>query len=382
MQRPLLALALFLASALAASAQTLDDLNLQLHGYATQGFLYSAHNNWNTTASSDGSAAWTEAVVNLGVQPSSRLRVGIQARYYLLGGFGNSIALDWAQVDYKVNEHFGIRAGKVKSPAGLLNDVQDIDPAELWVLLPPSIYSIASRNSVLAHYGGVAYGSQKLGERLGRLRYFGYGGQRLVSGEDGLFQPLRDKGISLPNGATGPMYGAVLHWETPIHGLMAGVSLDSEHTSGAAVLGSFTGTLQASHFYQPYFYGSYERNRLTLAAEYTRQALTKITAFTGGPRIVVPKDQRAFYAMATYKLTSKLSGGAYYSSSFDRRLAVSSARFQKDWALSARYDCNANFYLKLEQHIMDGTELGYSSSDNTNLKPNDRMTLFKLGAIF
>jgi len=48
-----------------AKAQSLDDLNIQIHGYATQGFLYTTQNNILTTSSSNGSPAWTEAVVNV-----------------------------------------------------------------------------------------------------------------------------------------------------------------------------------------------------------------------------------------------------------------------------------------------------------------------------
>jgi hypothetical protein len=72
------------ALALSASpiiAQSLEDLNIQIHGYATQGFLYSTNDNWNSTASTDGSPAWTEAVFNITAQPSSKLRVGVQERY-------------------------------------------------------------------------------------------------------------------------------------------------------------------------------------------------------------------------------------------------------------------------------------------------------------
>jgi hypothetical protein len=367
----------------AASAQNLDDLKLQIHGFAVQSLLYSNNGNWNTTNSSDGSAAWTEAVFNLTTQPSPGLRVGVQARYFLLGTIGNSITLDWANADYKVNERFGFRAGKVKSPAGLLNENQDIDPAQLWTLLPPSIYSVASRNSVLAHYGGVAYGAVHLGESLGKLQYFGYGGQRVVASDDGLFQPLRDKGIALPSGATGPMYGGVLHWQTPVRGLMVGVSEDSEHTSGTATLGSFTGKLHATHFYQPYFYGRLERNKVMIAGEYTRQALQKTTAFVGGPTIFVDKDQRAFYLMASYKLAAKLTAGVYYSYSLDKKLPVGAARFQKDWAISARYDFNPFIYTKVEQHVIDGAELGYSTSNNlAGLPPNSLMTLLKFGVSF
>jgi hypothetical protein len=103
-----------------ATAQSMDDLNLQVHGYATRGFIYTTNNNWDTTNSTDGSSAWTEAVVNVTAQPQPKLRIGVQARYYLLGTYGNAITLDWAEADYKVNEHFGFRVGKVKSPMGVV----------------------------------------------------------------------------------------------------------------------------------------------------------------------------------------------------------------------------------------------------------------------
>jgi opacity protein-like surface antigen len=109
------ALALAL-SASSAIAQSLDDLNIQIHGYATQGFLYTTQNNILTTSSSNGSPAWTEAVVNLTSQPDPKLRVGVQARYFMLGNYGNEISLDWAQADYKFSDKFGVRFGKVKSP--------------------------------------------------------------------------------------------------------------------------------------------------------------------------------------------------------------------------------------------------------------------------
>ena len=94
--KSLLIAAGMLFAAAAASPQSMEDLNLQIHGYATQGFLYTTKNNIFTTHSSDGSAAWTQAVVNIGAQPTPRLHVAIQARYYLLGAYGNKIVIDWA----------------------------------------------------------------------------------------------------------------------------------------------------------------------------------------------------------------------------------------------------------------------------------------------
>jgi hypothetical protein len=85
---------------------------------------------------------------------------------------------------------------------------------------------------------------------------------------------------------------------------------------------------------------------------------------------------------ASYKLLPRLTGGIYPSDSLDRQLPVGPARYQKDWALSARYDLNTFLYLKTEQHWIDGTELGYSTSDNAVLLPDTRMTAFKIGVSF
>jgi len=357
-------------------------LNLQFHGFATQSFAASQNNNWNTMQTTDASAAWTEAVVNVSSTPVPKLRVAFQARYFILGTIGNSISLDWAAADYKVNEMVGVRVGKVKTPAGMLNEAQDIDPSQQWILMPQGIYSIASRNSTLSHYGGVFYGTLKLGDSAGKLEYRSYAGQRVINGNDGLYQALRDKGLSLPNGSVGPMYGGMVNYLTPISGFMVGASMDSEHTFGAINSATLSGYFEPGHFYQPYLYSRYEHGRFMVGGEYTRQALTKVLAFNGVPPTVSYKDLRAFYGMATYKAAEKMTLGLYYSSALDQKVAVSSARYQKDWALSARYDFNPFLYVKAEEHIMDGTLLGYSTSDNITLLPNDRMTFLKLGVSF
>jgi hypothetical protein len=89
MKRVLVGAVALMLGAAPAIAQSLEDLNIQIHGYATQGFLYTTNNNIFTTNSSNGSPAWTEAVVNVGAQPIPKLRVGLQARYFLLGNLSN-----------------------------------------------------------------------------------------------------------------------------------------------------------------------------------------------------------------------------------------------------------------------------------------------------
>jgi hypothetical protein len=379
---PLLAAILLMAAGSAAS-QSMDEMNLQMHGYATQGFIYTTHNNILTTNSSDGSPAWTEAVVNVSAQPSPKLHVIVQARYFLLGDYGNAITLDFASADYKVNDRFGMRFGKVKTPSGLFNEVQDIDPSYMWSLLPQGTYPIASRNSLLAHYGGVLYGAIPLGERAGKLDYRAYAGDRVIDPEDGYFQAFKDYGLTMTNPLTMPVFGGKVDWRTPLTGLDVGASESAEQTSGSFLYGQIPGRFNTPRFFVPDFFGKYERNKLMVSGEYSRVSLHSILNFTGLYQTTTLIDQRAFYAMASYRLATRLTGGLYYSSAIDKQAAFTSGRYQKDWALSARYDFNPFLYLKCEQHFMDGTRFGYSTSDNAGgLTPDTGMTIFKVGVSF
>src|ERR1039457_132752 len=90
-----------------AMAQRLDDLNIQIHGFATQGFLYTTNNNFFSTNSSDDSSAWTEDVFTITAQPMNKLRIGMQEHHFLLGTFGNTLYMDWVEADYKQNEYLG-----------------------------------------------------------------------------------------------------------------------------------------------------------------------------------------------------------------------------------------------------------------------------------
>jgi hypothetical protein len=272
--------------------------------------------------------------------------------------------------------------GKVKTPIGLLNELQDVDPAELWVLLPQSVYPIASRSSVLSHYGGVAYGKIPLGERVGKLEYRAFGGERIINSEDGFFQPLRSQGVTFPSGMAGRTFGGTVRWNPPVQGLLFGASESSGAAAGAFDLNGFSGKMSIRQYRQTFYFGQYEHKRLMLAGEYVRTLVSSVITFPGFPTTPIDNDSRPFYGMASYRLSGKLNAGLYYSSSLDYRAALGSNRYQKDWALTARYDFNPFLYAKAEQHWMDGTEIGFASSDNPNLQPSTRLSLLKLGVSF
>jgi hypothetical protein len=379
------AIAIALGTA-SAGAQSLDDLNIQIHGYATQGFLYTTQNNILTTSSRNGSPAWTEAVVNVGAQPIPKLRIGVQARYFLLGNFGNAITLDWAAADYKADDRFGVRFGKVKTPSGLFNEIQDIDPSYMWSLLPQSIYPISSRNSELAHYGGVVYGTLKLGPSMGKLEYRGWGGERKLASDDGYFINQQESGLILPNGIGGAILGAALHWRTPLNGLMIGASDGKEFLWNdplTAGNGALTGSESINPLNTPSYFIHYEKDKVMVAGEYSRLEGSLGIDFTGQPVEAERFDFGEWYGMASYKLTSKLTAGVYDSQSVNHQAELGPARYSKDWAISGRYDFNQYLYAKAEQHIIDGTSVGYDTTLNPNgLKPNTKLTIFKIGVSF
>jgi hypothetical protein len=383
MKRLLIGAIAFALGTIPAAAQGLDDLNVQIHGYATQAYIYTNHNNWNTADTSDGTAKWTEIVMNLTALPAPKLRIAVQARYFLLGSYGNNISLDYGQADYKINEFFGVRAGKVKTPSGLFNESQDIDPAHVWILLPQSVYPISSRTTLLSHYGGVVYGTVPVGERFGKFQYRGFGGEQIVNADDGVLQPERDNGTTFPSGLTGKIYGGTLRYEPPVDGLLFGVSIEHERHVGAIVNGARTGTFDSGPFDSVFYYANYQHRSLMLAAEYNRFPPNPTSTFVGFPPNSNPSDAHNWYLMSTWKFKPKISAGAYYSYSIDLKAPYDQNRYQKDWTLSGRYDVNEFIYLKAEQHFVNGTGINFSALDNSGgLSTKFNMTLVKLGVMF
>jgi len=87
--------------------------------------------------------------------------------------------------------------------------------------------------------------------------------------------------------------------------------------------------------------------------------------------------------MASYKVTGKLSAGAYQSQYISHTGALGPANFSKDWTVSGRYDFNEFLYAKAEQHFIDGTAVGYDLTLNPGgLQPNTKLTILKMGVSF
>jgi hypothetical protein len=366
---------------LAAGAVRAQDAEaVQVHGFATQGFIYSSRDNYLTSRTSEGEPGWTEAVVSITDTPVPKLRIGVQLHYFRLGDLGSeSPQIDWALGDYKVNDYFGIRAGKVKTPLGLFNDTQDIDAVFLWSLLPQSTYTIDNRSFFLAHLGGEIYGSVPLGRLGGKLSYRGYGGENSLSNTGGYTEQLRTlTGLQFTDPIRGPVYGADLRWQTAYQPLMLGASFFDQHITGEAPTGgvSFRTLI-------PAYYAQFDKGRFYAAGEYRRQPNHGILQ-VGPYQQPFQYDQRQWFAMTSFRATKKLQVGTYYSHQSDPTLPkYQQGSVSKDFVLSARYDFNANFYAKTEGHFLHGTAIGFYPDDNPmGVNSRTNLVIGKIGFDF
>ena len=383
MRRRLFAFLFVLICASTLLAQDLSDI--QIHGFVSQGFLYSSKNNFYTMATSDGSARWTDGVISFNESLSDKLRIGIQFHVYQFGELGGpNLQIDWASGDYRASDRARFVAGKVKTVTGLFNDSQDVDAVQLWALLPEGIYPTDNKSFNLSHYGGDYYGTLGLGKKGGALSYRGFAGYRPFDLQGGYARSISEStGMAFTTGGSN-VFGGDVRWLTPLKGLMVGMTAVTSGLDGKAPTGGFHIPLSTT----PTPYAKYERGKFMAAGEYKRNTSEFIITFNlaGGAHFVSKSDYdtRSWYVMSSYRVLPKMQLGAYYSH-YKNAAGVQTlpANFSKDWVVSGRYDCTQNLYVKLEGHFIDGTALNYYTSTNpTGRDPKSKLLAAKVGFSF
>jgi hypothetical protein len=377
------AILLVLAST-AGRAAAQDVPHVDVHGFVSQGALVSTHNDY-LGHSRRGSLEFTEAAINVSTEPASRLRIGAQLFTRDLGPVGDyKLTLDWAYLDYRHNEYFGLRAGRVKLPFGLYNEYSDIDAARLPILLPQSIYPILSRDVLLAQTGFELYGALPLAD-AGGLDYRLYYGTWFIDAGSFPAGAVRIRAVD-----TERLAGTQLFWRTPLENLRVGGSLayavidfDLELAATGERLEAALDPVVLWVASAEYLYDDWQ-----FAGEYSRwyQQVT-----SSDPLVVTEDDTTSerLYAMFAYRLTDELEVGAYYSVQFadvDDRDGQAfgddpERAWQKDLAASLRYDLEESWLWKLEGHFMDGAA-ALSAADNPNPKRYWLLFLLKTTVTF
>ena len=383
------------------------DRTVQVHGFVSQGFIYTNDNNWLTMNTSQGSAAFTDFGLNMSSQVTDKLRVGAQGYDRNLGQLGQyHPSLDWAVVDYRVKSWLGVRGGKVKTRLGLYNDIQDEDFLYTFALLPQSVYPTDLRDATIAHLGVDIYGNISLRHRLGVLSYTAYAGHRSDSTYSGYPYYLSSFGGQIKS-FTGLQYGGDLRWNTPLKGLLIGATrLNEDITGKGTTLDPFrpgAGVVAYSEAskadWANQFYGEYTLGRLRIDAEYRRYWRNQ-ELFSGTSESFA--DVRGWYVSGAYRICKRLQVGSYYSrytitnivtgvlSAFyppatDTNLP---ANHDYDKVITGRVDLNKFWNVKMEGHFMNGYGSGpypngfYTQVNPSGFAPNTNALVLKTSLNF
>ena len=377
MDRRIFGLIVVYVSACAGQIQAqefkLFDRTVQVHGFVSQGFVYTDDNNWLTMNTSDGSAAMTDFALNMSSQVTDKLRVGAQGYDRNLGQLGQyHPSLDWALADYRFKSWFGVRGGKVKTTLGLYTDTQDLDFLRVFALLPQSIYPTDLRDATIAHLGGDVYGNVTLRQGLGNLSYTAYAGHRSDSIYSGYAYFLRQYATYIKSYG-GLQYGVDLRWRTPLRGLLVGASRLDEDIAGKGVgVSPFNPVAGVQPYYESskadwenQVYGEYEAGKLRIDAEYRRYWRNQ-QVFNGTSEDLA--DVRGWYVSASYRVSKRFQFGSYYShytvtnvtGGLLSTLAIPATdtglpqNHDYDKVVAVRVDLNRCWNVKVEGHFMNG----------------------------
>lgn len=328
---------------------------ITFHGFASQGYLLTSDYNYLGNDTKDGSFQFTEAGLNASFNPFPRTRISAQAFTYDIGNDVGKydVLLDYAQIEYTVDDEFGVRAGRIRRPQGIYNAIQDVDMARTFVLLPQGVYDSRWRDFYVSLDGGEFFGTIPM-SKAGSLSYELFAGMDRCAMDGGVAKLLRSQIGQLDSINSEPNAGAQLWWNTPLDGLRIGAA------GGYKFDWRFDATIQTPGGPIPiraqddisYFQGSveYTWKAWTFQTEYYTYLLHPVSG--DGSRA------DAWYAAASYRFNKWVEAGAYYSEYYNNvDTRGDSTTFQKDAALSLRFDLRDWWIVKVEGHYLHGTGL-------------------------
>jgi hypothetical protein len=374
---------------------------IDIHGFASQGFLCSDNYNFLAPNTDGGSFSYNEIGINFSKDLTDKLRIGVQFLARDLGDiYNDEPEIDWAYGDYHWQDWLGIRAGILKVPLGLYNETRDIDMLRTSVLLPDGVYHEPYREFMMGLAGVGFYGAIPVGP-VGDMDYQALAGTTNLKDDGGIAKAYEDDVRSTWAPAGGPasiamsdftidsfdveeMYVGSLVWRSP-WGLRLGgtynvASFVTNATSSAHLIigGVDTGVVDTvdvemdTYWIRNYTLSAeYTWEDLVIAAEYWKNTFeTDATLdFAVSPDQAPPtqrRDMYGYYLSASYRVNPWFELGSYISifypwgdkttlESTNNTNLPDSKDFSKDIALSTRFDINEYWAFKVEGHRINGT---------------------------
>jgi hypothetical protein len=365
--------------------------NLQIHGFASQGWLMTSGNNnvFGKSSSDSGSFDFRELGLNASMRPLTNLQFSAQMMSRTAGeGSPGNIRLDYGFIDYTYftgeTSKLGIRLGRMKTPLGLYNDTRDVAFTRPSILLPQSIYFDRTRKLALAADGVHLYGEYR--SDLGDVSFQAGVVRPLVRGSETEVALLGEKGADLPGHFTPDMlYTSRVMYELDegrIRLAFSASQLNMDYSPASGKLDFGAGSFR---FTPLIFSAQYNAERWSLTSEYAIRHLE----FHNFTNPLIPSSKfldtlnytgESYYFQGVYRFTPAWEAFArydvFYANRDDRSGkqwaattgAPGHSRFAKDIAVGVRWNITPQFMLRAEYHRVDGT--GWLSTiDNSQFRP-------------
>lgn len=370
-----------------------------INGFVSQGYIKTDNNNMYTN-SENGSFEFSETGIRFSTQLPDRLRIGMQLFARDLGDLGNNeITIDWAFADYLFTNELGVRAGILKIPHGLYNEIRDTDMLRASIFLPMGLYNEAWRDTFVSLKGIGIYG-----DLLNHCSYKFQVGIPSVSPESGMaksFSSFTNSKVTDTNPES--YYTASIQLYDIVEGLKLGfaggkfnfaMNFIINENSAISLPGTNTGHIDGDGYVWTTS-AEYIYNNITFSTEYGRFVfdlpITIDLQDTDKLQLFRSVNMETYYVNLSYRMTEWFEAGIYYSVTYNDKddkkgkeyihkfLGKRYSAWAKDVCISARFDINSNWVLKMETHINDGTNSIFNA-DNMNdageLNLNRRWTAY------
>ncbi|MFH1217287.1 MAG: hypothetical protein V1706_12365 [Pseudomonadota bacterium] len=347
---------------------------LSINGFLSQGYIESRGNNF-LGDSLDGSFQLNEFGLTINSVLTDNLRFGFQLLSRDLGEEGNNdVLLDWAVADYRWQDWFGLRLGKVKLPIGLYNQGRDTDFLRPMIFLPQSIYDENKRTLLVAARGGSIYGNISFGGNgdLDYQAYYGAVDYREDSGQsrgmellvNGMARQQKRGAVSDFEADNRYVYGGSLVYTPPFDALRLGVSYFTGKTDFDFEVGGVDGDASGNNKDFIVLSMEYSRPDWRIAAEYS-----EFTAARTALGVDVPGGRsQGAYVQLCYHLYEPLVLSALYDvfyadkndhggSNFVAQGQPDFLGWRKDFGVGIRWNITNSWIVKAEQHWVDGASL-------------------------
>lgn len=352
----------------AYSFESLD--NIQVHGFASQGyFLTTANDMYGQSSKHHGAFGLTETGINVSFRPLNNIRLAAQGTYRHAGEVSEEARIDFALLDWTFIDSeelkMGLRLGRIKNPFGFYNETRDVAFTRPSITLP-SIYYERSRNLLLS-----ADGAQVYADKTTSIGNFSF---QINVGE--LNDDLKELEIAiLTIDAPGklenkPGFISKVGYESNSGATRLAFSfldIDMEYKPGP---GDFfeNGDL---NFQQFLFSVQQSVGNITLTGEYLRQE--NVFENLGDFFPDTAPITESYYLQGDYRFNSQFKGYVRYDALFlskDNRNGkksvpntLRSGAFTKDYMAGLQWTPSSQWMVQAEYHRINGTAL-LSFADN------------------